>query len=93
MYNQIKSIIIDKVREIGFSDDLSLIWQEEIIVAKETDWTCFPEWNCTYFSSTQTGGSICFYIRFSVDGTYLDYIPSDLNEVDITIHLHKDYTI
>ena len=88
MRDEIKKIIDNKIREIGFSEfDYKQLFQKEMMVVNEMDIDPFPEWNVCYYSVNKNEKTLAFKIRISKDNTFVDYIPenNELSEYDIHI--------
>ena len=88
MLDEIRKIIDNKIREIGFSDfDYKQLFKKEMMVVDEIDIDPFPEWKAYYYSANQNEKALSFKIRISKDNTFVDYIPdnNELSEYDIHI--------
>lgn len=88
MLDEIRQLMIKKIREIGLSEfDYKQLFKKEMMVVNEMDIDSFPEWNAYYYSLNQNEKALSFKIRISKDNTFVDYIPenNELSEYDIHI--------
>lgn len=88
MLDEIRQLMIKKIREIGLSEfDYKQLFKKEMMVVDEIDIDPFPEWKAYYYSANQNEKALSFKIRISKDNTFVDYIPdnNELSEYDIHI--------
>ena len=89
MLDEIRQLMIKKIREIGFIEtiDHKQLFQKEMFVVNELDTEPFPEWNVWYYSANRNEKALSFKIRISKDNIFVNYIPekNELSEYDIHI--------
>lgn len=83
MIATIKEQLKDKIKEIGFNYNSSLLWNEEMIYAdlvyssNDNGGYRFPTFDCSYYSKSQGDGMFHFQVRFSKNNEYIDYVDTD----------------
>lgn len=85
MITIIKEQLKDKIKEIGFNYNSSLLWNEEMIYANlfyssnDNGGYSFPTFDCVYYPKSQYEGIMSFQVRFSKNNEYIDYVDINAN--------------
>ena len=87
MITVIKEQLKDKIKEIGFNYDKDDLWQKEMISIEDRYYgKLYGYFDCIYYSSDESEGSLSFNVGFLRNDIFLEFVDTGADDIHIILN-------